>query len=241
MTGNFYRCLNHDCDPCSRSSTRLGSNPGLGSTVTSMDKVTPDSTVGQGNSARGSRNAMNGAIIASVSIAFLLLLGIIFFLRRCVNKKPSNLAVDTTRATSAGLSPQAVGQLGGGTIAQGQDSFLDHGSAPIRGSTPTVATAQGRCSQPGRSSQISTASSISRSIRFAAVAGSFYSSAGSYISQAAVSMIAVDGAHTPGDDVSGEPVPPWTPVSVDTSCDYSASWRGTNLSNIINAARGIKR
>lgn len=124
-------------------------------------------------------------------------------------------------------------------IAQGRNSFLDHNDAPRRDSTPTVATAQGKSSNPGRSSQISVASSISRSIRFA-VTGSFNSPPGSYISRAAMSMIAVDGSHSPGDDVSGERLSPWPPASVDTSCDYSASWRGTNLSNIINAARGIK-
>lgn len=122
---------------------------------------------------------------------------------------------------------------------QGHGSYLDRSDAPKRDSNLTAAAVQGRNSRPGRSSQISTASSMSRSIRFA-VAGSFYSSAGSYISRATVSMIAVDGTHTPDNDPPGEPVSSWSPVSVNATCDYSASWRGTNLSNIINAARGAR-
>jgi len=182
---------------------------------------------------------MIGVIGLPVFMTSLLLLGIIFYLRRCLNKKSSSLAVDTTRAT-LDASSQTMGQQECGMIFHGRDStFLDHGGTPQRDSTLTVVTAQGQCSLPGRSSQISMASSISRSIRFA-VTGSFNSSAGSYVSRAAMSTIAVDGTHTPDDNISGEPVSPWRSVSVNASHDYSASWRGTNLSNIINAARGIK-
>lgn len=238
MTGKSHRWSSHIRDPCSRPRPRFGLNPGLSSAVTGLDTVVPASAVRQGNSARAAHNVMIGATVASVLMASLLLLGIIFCLRRCVNKKSSNLAVNMTRATS-GVSPQTTEQQEGNMIVQGRNSFLDRSDTSQRDSTPTVATAQGQCSQPARSSQISIASSISRSIRFA-VTGNFYSPPGSYIPRATMSVIAVDGTHTPGDDISGEPVSPWRPVSLDTSCDYSASWRGANLSNIINAARGIK-
>lgn len=196
--------------------------------------------VRQGNPAQAPHDMMIGATVVSVLIACLLLLGVAFCLRRRrVNKKSSSLAVDMTRATP-GASPQITGQQEGGMVVQGRNIFLNHGGRmPKRDSILTTTTAQGQCGRPGRSSQISIASSISRSIRFA-VAGSFHSSAGSHISPATMSVIAVDGTHAPGDDICPEPPSPWRPGSVNTSYDYSASWRGTNLSNIINAARGIK-
>ena len=222
MAGNLC-CFSYVYDSRSRSSLRL----------TGLDKVTPDPAVTQGNSSRAAHSKMISAIVVSVLMACLLLLGIIFCLRRCVNKKSSSLAIDMTRATS-GVSPQTTGQQEGGTIVQGRDSFLNHSHTPRRDSTLTIATVREQRSRPGRYSQISIASSISRSIRFA-VAGSFHSPPGSYLSRATASTIAVDGTHTLEDDISEEPASPF-----DKSGDYSASWRGTNLSNIINAARGVK-
>lgn len=237
MTGNRY-CSNRIRDLCLHSSPRLGLSPRLNPPVTGMDKFAPDSVVRQENSTQASHNMMIGATVVSVLMVSLLLLGIILCLRRRVNKKSSSLVADTTRA-APGVSSRTTDQQRCSMILQGLDSFLDLSDTSQRDSTVTVATAQGQWNQQGRFSQISIASSISRSIRFA-VTGSFYSSPGSYTSRATVSVIAVDGTHIPGDDISGEPGSPWRPVSVTTSGDYSASWRGTNLSNIINAARGIK-
>jgi hypothetical protein len=203
-----------------------------------MTGVNPDLPP-KGNSSGAGHNTMIGA--ALVSVLLLLLLGIIFYLRRRVIRNHSRPAVDMDRAMpGVSTSPRTIGQQeGSGTIAQDRSSFIDRNAAPHRESGLTVATAQRRCSQPGRYSQISIASSISRSIRFA-TPGSFSSSAGSRISRTAVSIIAVDGTHSPCDESLAEPVSPWRPLSVNTTSEYSASWRGANLSNIINAARGIK-
>jgi hypothetical protein len=208
-------------------------------------EVTPGSATKQGCSsgpAAHMHSAVIGAIVVSVSMTCLLLFGIIFCLRRCVSRNSSSRTADTTRATSGvsshPVSSQTTGRPEGGVTAQGQDSFLERNGAK-RDSTLSIATVQEQSNSRGRYSQISITSSISRSIRFA-ITGS-YNSTSSPVSRATVSMIAVDGAHTPGDEASGEPPSPWRPPSVHApSPEYTASWRGTNLSNIINAARGIK-
>jgi hypothetical protein len=206
-----------------------------------MNNVTPDSQLKHGNSTRSVHNTIVGAAI--VSMLLLLLLGIIFYLRRRVIRKSSSPTIDSSLPTpgvsSYPMSPQTTRQQEGSTIPQDRDSFVDRNIAPRRESAFSIATAQGQRGHPGRRSQISIASSISKSIRFA-MPGSLNSSAGSRLSRATMSVVAVDGTHSPCDESLGEPVSPWRPTSVNTSSEYSASWRGTNLSNIINAARGVK-
>lgn len=207
-----------------------------------MNNVTSDSQLKHGNSTRSVHDTMVGA--ALVSILLLLLLGIIFYLRRRVIRKSSSPAIDTSIPTPAGvssypMSPQTTRQQEGSTIQQDRDSFIDRNIAPRRESAFSIASAHGQRGHSGRRSQISIASSISKSIRFA-MPGSLNSSTGSPISRATMSVVAVDGTHSPCDESLGEPVSPWRPTSVNTTSEYSASWRGTNLSNIINAARGVK-
>jgi len=220
----------------------LGFHPGFNSAATGMNNTTPDSQLKRGNSTRSVHNTIVGAAI--VSMLLLLLLGIIFYLRRRVIRKSSSPTIDTSLPTpgvsSYPMSPQTTRQQEGSTIPQNRDSFVDRNIiAPRRESAFSIASAQGQCGHPGRRSQISIASSISKSIRFA-MPGSLNSSTGSRVSRAAMSIVAVDGTHSPCDESLGEPVSPWRPTSVNTTSEYSASWRGTNLSNIINAARGVK-
>jgi hypothetical protein len=207
-------------------------------------EVTPGSaTKHRGSSGAAAHSAAIVAIVVSVLMACLLLFGIIFCLRRCVSRNSSSRTAETTRATSGvsshPASSQTTGRPEGGVTAQGQDSSLEQNDAK-RDSTLSVATVQEQSNRRGRYSQISITSSISRSIRFA-ITGS-YNSTSSPISRYNVSTVAVDGAHTPGDEAFGEPPSPRRPTSRvhSPSPEYTASWRGTNLSNIINAARGIK-
>jgi hypothetical protein len=210
-----------------------------------MEEVAPDSAVTQGDSTAATHHPMLGKIVAPVSVAFLLLLGIIFYLLHRVTRKSSSGSVDMPRATSdvplRPVSSQTIEGRESSMITEGQNPFINTNDPPQRNSTtPPVATTQGQRCRATRYSQMSVTSSISRSIRFA-VRGSVHSPTDSHTSRANVSVIAVDGTHTPEVDPFGEPPPsPWRPASSSTSLDFSASWRGTNLSNIINAARGIK-
>jgi len=189
---------------------------------------------------------MIGAVVGSAMIVCLLLSGVIFCLRRRMSRKFPHRVVDTARTVSNVISRSAsshatVGQQENGMIAYGQNSFLDRSGGSIRDSTLTVASVQRQCSQLGRHSQISASSWDSRSMRFTA-SGSYHNSANSHSSRATTSIITIDVAHSLAADPSADPASPRTrtPASFNTNTDYSASWRGTNLSNIINAARGIK-
>lgn len=221
----------------------LGLDPGLSSAVTNMGDVAPESTTKQGSSTQSPQKPMVGVIFISIFVTCLLLLGIIFYLRRRVSRESRNPTADTTypmtAVSSHPVSSQTMGKQEGGVTMLGRDSFIDRASVPNRESAMSVAPVQEQRNHPGRCSQISVASTVSRSIRFA-VSGSYNSSAGSRLSRTTMSIIAVDGTHSPCDVSCGDRLSPWRPTSVTTSSEYSASWRGTNLSNIINAARGIK-
>jgi len=177
-----------------------------------------------------------------VVVAGLVLSGVIFYMRRRVSRKSSHRVMDASRTMlnvlSHSTSSHTMGQQESGMIVQGQNPILDCTGAPTRDPGLTAAAVQGSCSQLNRYSQISASSSNPRSIRFA-VTGSYRSSTNSYYSQATASMV-IDVAHSLSVDLSTEPVSPRSPVSVNTTIDHSASWRGTNLSNIINAARGVR-
>ena len=231
--------MRHSCSP---SNSRFDSKARLTSTATNTNEITPDASlhaIGQ------ERTKMIGVIIGSVLVAGLVLSGVFFFLRRRVNR--SRRVADTTRATSIVPSYSASFQMmerqGDGVIVQHQNLRLDHSSGAAKHDTTlTVAAIEKQSGHPGRCSQISATSSTSRSIRFA-VSGSHHSSSNSNSSRATVSVvIPEDGAHTPTTDPFANPISHWTPVSlnINTTTDHSASWRGANLSNIINAARGIK-
>ena len=208
-----------------------------------MNEVIPDSATRTGSTA-AAHKMTKGAVVALVLIACLLLFGIVICLRRLVSRRSLNRTADTN-FTPSGVSlqtvlPYTMGRRESETTVQGQYQPFDHNDVPQPHLTISAAQAQGRRNQQGRRSLISVASSISMSIRFA-VAGSFNSSADSYPSRATVSVIAVDGSHTPDSDPYREPVSPRHHCfDVDQSLDHSATWRGANLSNIINAARGVK-
>ena len=232
------------CGGCSRSSSRLGLDPVLSSAVTNMSDVASESTMKQGNSTQPPHKPMVGAIVISIFVTCLLLLGIIFYLRRRVSREPPNPTACTTYPTtgvsSHPMSSQTMGQQEGGVKMLGRDSSIEREGVPKRESAMSVASVREQRNRPGRCSQISIASTVSRSIRFA-MSGSYNSSAGSRVSRTTMSIIAVDGTHSPCNESCGDRVSSWRPTSVTASSEYSASWRGTNLSNIINAARGIKR
>jgi len=198
----------------------------------SLDLVSHGGTV--------SRNRMIGAIAGSVLVAGLVLFGVIFYLRRRMSRRSLGWAVDTTHAMS-NVSPRpgqsrVTEQRESGTIMQDQNPFLDPGNAAMRNPTPTVTAGQKQRSHLDRYSQVSTTSSGSRSIRFM-VPGSYHSPTNSRSSRITISVTPTDVARTVTAD---PPTPPHSPVSVKTPVDHSAPWRGTNLSNIINAARGVK-
>jgi len=221
---------------------RVNAVTGLNSTPTNKGGVVPDTMRPEAPIA--GRNRMIGAIVGSAVIVCLLLSGIIFCLRRRMSMKLSHRNADTARTVpsvvSHSVSPHAtMGQQESGMIAYGQNPFPDCSGGPIRDSTTTAASVHRQCSQLGRDSQISASSWDSRSMRFTA-SGSYHNSANSYSSRATMSIITVDAAHSVALDPSADLAPPRTPVSFNTNTDYSASWRGTNLSNIINATRGIK-
>lgn len=218
---------------------RANAVTGLNSTPTNKGEVVPDTVRPEAG-----RNRMIGAIVSSAVIVCLLLSGVIFCLRRRMSRKSPHRTVDTAptapNVVPHSASPHAtMGQQESGMIVYGQNPFPDCSGGSIHDSTQTAASVQSQCSQLGRNSQISASSWDSRSMRFTA-SGSYHNSANSYSSRATMSIITVDAAHSVTLDPSADLAPPRTPVSFNTNTDYSASWRGTNLSNIINAARGIK-
>lgn len=216
--------------------------PGLNSTPTNTGEIAHDATRPEASTM--ARNRMIAAIVGSVVMVGLVLYGVIFYLRRRVSRKSPRRAVDTARTVSNVTSHSAsshvmMGQQESGMIAHGQNPFLDRGGRSIRDSTLTAASIQRQCIQPGRYSHISASSQNSRSIRFA-ISGGYRNSSNSYSSRATMSVLVIDVAHSLTADSLADPVSPRSPVSINANTDYSASWRGTNLSNIINAARGIK-
>jgi len=210
--------------------------------TTNTNEIAPDpslDSVSQGGTV--SRNRMIGAITGSVLVAGLVLLGVIFYLRRRMSRKSLGRVVDATHPMSNVSSPRSAPsrvkeQRGGGIIAQDQNPFLDPSNAAMRNPTPTVTAGQKQRGHVDRYSQVSTTSSASKSIRFV-VPGSYHSPTNSRSSRVTISVTPTDMAHTVTSD---PPTPPQSPVSVKTPVDHSAPWRGTNLSNIINAARGVK-
>ena len=198
----------------------------------------PPDSVSQGGTV--SRNRTIGVITGSVLVAGLVLFGVIFYLRRRMSRKSLGRAVDTTHAmsnVSSRFSPSRVTeQRESGIVMQDQNPFLDPSNAAMRHPTLTATAGQKQRSHLERHSQVSTTSSGSRSIRFV-VPGSYHSPTNSRSSRVTVSVTPTDVARTV---ISDPPTPPQSPVSVKTPVDHSAPWRGTNLSNIINAARGVK-
>ena len=190
------------------------------------------------------RNRMVGAIVGSVFMLGLVIFGVIFYLRRRIRRRSLRQVVDTTRATSNVPScpapSQTVEKQESGTIMQDWNAFLDRSGAAIRDSALTVAEIQMQCSHLDRYSQISASSTISMSIRFA-VPGSHHSPTNSYSSRGTASVTPRDAARTStANPFADHASPPQSPASMKTPTNHSAPWRGTNLSNIINAARGVK-
>ena len=239
MTGNCG-CLSHTTSILTLK-FRIDAVPGL-NTLTNTDGIAPD--VKRPETSTVAHNIMIGAIVGSVVMLGLVLFGVIFYLRRRMSRKLPRRAADTARTvpnvtSHFALSHIMMEQQESGMIAHGRNPFLDHSGGSMRDSTLTAASVQMQCSQLGRCSHISVSSQNSRSIRFA-VSGSYRNSSHSYSSRATMSVMVIDVAHSLTVDPLADPVSPRSPVSVSTNTDYSASWRGTNLSNIINAARGIK-
>ena len=190
------------------------------------------------------RGRMIAAALSLVLMAGLVLFGIIFCLRRRMRRKSLRLVVGTSRATSNVSSypaqPQMVEQQENGTTTRDRDAFPgDHSGAAIRDPTLTMVGFQRPCSRPDRYSQISASSTISRSIRFA-ITGSYHSPTNSYSSRATMPVPPRDVAHTFTPNPFADVSPPHSPASIKTPTDHSAPWRGSNLSNIIKAARGVK-
>ena len=209
--------------------------------TTNTNEIAPNASldsVSQGGSV--SRNRMIGAITGSVLVAGLVLFGVILYLRRRMSRKSLGRVVDTTHAMSNVSSRSAPSrvkeQRESGIIAQDQNPFLDPSNAAMRNPTLTGTAGQKQRSHLDRYSQISTTSSTSRSIRFV-VPGSYHSPTNSHSSRLTISVTPTEVPYTVTPD---PPTPPHSPVSVKTPVDHSAPWRGTNLSNIINAARGVK-
>jgi len=214
--------------------------------VISINAAVPDvplPTMGQEGPV--AHNGVIGAIVGSVLTVGLVLSGLIFILRRRMSKSrrvvDTNCAMPTMPSHSA--SSKGMGQRGSGIIKQYRIPHLEHNiGAATWDSTLTVAAIERQCTHPARCSQISGTSSASRSIRFAISgghSGSHHSSSNSYSSRATISMI-VDAGHALTADPLANPSPPRRPISLNVTADHSASWRGANLSNIINAARGVK-
>lgn len=208
--------------------------------------MTPEASIGvAGRKDIAARNRMIGAIIGSVVMVGLVLSGFIFCLRRRRMSKKSSLhrVVDATRlmpnVSLHSSSPQTKGQREGGIITRDRNSFFDRNSTATRNSTLSAAAVQIQRSPLDRCSQISATSSISRSIRFV-VTGDYRSPANSHSSRATMPATPSDVARTLAIDPFAGLAQPRSPVRAETPTDHSATWRGTNLSNIIKAARGIK-
>jgi len=227
--------------PRSYSSSRFDSDPEPSPMTTNTNEIAPGASldsVSQGGAV--SRNRTIGVVAGSVLVAGLVLFGVIFYLRRRMSRKSLGRAVGTTHAMSNVSSPPAPSrvkeQRESGIVTQDQNPFLDPSNAAMRNPALTVTAGQKRCSHLDRCSHVSTTSSGSRSIRFV-VPGSYHSPTNSRSSRVTISVTPTDAAGT----VTSDPLtPPHSPVSVKTPVDHSAPWRGTNLSNIINAARGVK-
>lgn len=208
---------------------------------TNTDEIAPDPSLDSVSQAGlVARNRMIGAIAGSALVASLVLFGVIFYLRRRVSRRSFGRVVDTARAMpnvpSRSTSSRVKEQREGGIVMQDRNPFLDPTNSAIRNSTLTVTTGQKQWSHLDRYSQISTTSTSSKSIRFVAP-GSYHSPTNSRSSRITISVAPTDVAHT----FTPEPLtPPHSPASAKTPVDHSAPWRGTNLSNIINAARGVK-
>ena len=233
----YFSCTHH---PHSHSNYRLDPEPGLSPTVINAGDINPDASVdATGAVARG---RMIGIAVSSALMFCLVLFGVIFCLRRRVRGRSFRRVVDATRVTSSVSScpspSRTVEQRESGATTQDRSTFVgDRGGAAIHDPVLIVAGDQGRCSRPDRCSQVSTSSTISRSIRFA-ITGSHHSPTNSCSSRATMSIPLREVAHTvnPFADVAL----PQRPCRVKTLTDHSAPWRGSNLSNIINTARGVK-
>lgn len=185
-----------------------------------MNGITPDAP--KQGSPIAARNGMISAIVVSVAMVVLLLSILIFYLRRSMSRE----------------SPCRGANTKPGMIAQGRNPFLDCSEVEICDPTATVAAVQRQCNRSGRcGSRSSASSSKSWSLRF--VARGSHNSINSCSSRATASVAVPDVARTPTPGPLTDLVAPRSPVSINTTADYSASWRGTNLSNIINAARGL--
>ena len=237
--GNRYLSL--ALHTCSYSSSRFDPEPEPSPMATDTDGIVPGASqdsVSQGGTA--SRNRMVGVITGSVLVAGLVFFGVIFYLRRRMRRKPLGRVVDAAHAMSD-VSPRSAPlrvteQRESGSIMQNQNPFLDPSNPAMCNPALTVTAGQKQRSHLDRCSQISTTSSGSRSIRFV-VPRSYHSPTNSRSSRVTISVTPTEMAHTVTAD---PPTPPHSPVDVKTPVDHSAPWRGTNLSNIINAARGVK-
>lgn len=226
----------------SHQSPRADVVPTFSPTTTNSNETTPGAT-GPGTSAVA-RNRMAGAIVGSAVVIVLVLSGIFFYLHRRGGAKSPCRTVGAAAHTVPAIPPYSspchtVGQWECGLLVQGQNPFPDRGEPTIHDSSMTVASAQGQWSQLDRYNRISASSSRSMSIHFA-VPGSYRNSSHSFSSRATMSVTVIDVAHSLIPDFPLDAVSPWSPACANANTEYSASWRGTNLSNIINAARGIK-
>ena len=197
--------------------------PGLNSTVTGMNGITPDAP--KQGSPIAARNRMIGAVVVSVAMVVLVLSILIFYLRRRMSRGSSCRGANTKSTTP-------------GMVAQGRNPFLDCSEVEICDPTAPVAAVQRQCNRSGRcGSRGSASSSKSWSMRF--VGRGSHNSINSCSSRATTLVVVPDVARTPTPGPLTDPVALRSPASINTNADYSASWRGTNLSNIINAARGL--
>ena len=223
-------------------SLRTNMVPRLSPTATNPNEITPG-VAGPGTSAVA-RNKIVYAIAGSVVIIALVLSGIFFYLQRRGGERSPCRAVDAAVLTVPGVPPysascHAAGQQECGMLARDHNPFPDRSEPTFRDSSMTVVSVQEQCGQLGRCSRISASSSLSMSIHFA-VPGSYRNSFHSFSSSATMPVVVIDVAHSLTADPPPDPVSPWDPVCANTNTEYSASWRGTNLSSIINAARGVK-
>jgi hypothetical protein len=210
-------------------------------TVTDTNVTTPDASLdAMRQEAIVARNRTIGAIVGSVLMTCLVLFGVIFCLRR--RAKRLRRVVDRTRAVSNATSYSAPSQVAeqqeSGINTQGPYPLLDRSGVTEPDPALTVAAVQGRRNHLARYSQVSTCSS-SRSIQFA-VSESYRSTTNPHSLQNTLSVAPTDTDHTLTVDPFMDPVSPRSPISVKTPTDHTAAWRGTNLSNLIDAARGVK-
>jgi len=209
--------------------------------ATNTDEIAPDASLDSVNQGVVvGRHRMIGVIAGSVLVAGLALFGVIFYLRRRMSRKSLRRVVDTTRAmpnvSPHSGPPRVKEQREGGIIMRDWNPFIDPNIEATRNPALPVTAVQKQCSHMDRDSQISTTSSGSKSIRFVAP-GSYHSPTNSRSSRVAISVTPTDATRT----LASNPfTPPRSPVSFKTPADHSATWRGTNLSNIINAARGVR-